>query len=258
MTTKDSARELLGLEKVNLVDHVSISVASPETIRSWSKGEVKNPETINYRTFKPEKGGLFCERIFGPVKDWECSCGKYKRIKHRGVVCDRCGVEVTLSRVRRERMGHIDLAVPVSHIWFFKCMPSRIGLMLDMTARDLERVIYYEDYMVIDPGQTPFKKLQLLSEQEFREARETYGGDAFVAKMGAEAVRDALANIDLQKSIDELQAAMSETKSKQNKKKLAKRIKLFQGFLAGKMRPEWMILTVLPVIPPDLRPLVPL
>ncbi|MDH7503701.1 MAG: DNA-directed RNA polymerase subunit beta', partial [Verrucomicrobiota bacterium] len=258
MTTKDSARELLGLEKVNLVDHVSISVASPETIRSWSKGEVKNPETINYRTFKPEKGGLFCERIFGPVKDWECSCGKYKRIKHRGVVCDRCGVEVTLSRVRRERMGHIDLAVPVSHIWFFKCMPSRIGLMLDMTARDLERVIYYEDYMVIDPGQTPFKKHQLLSEQEFREARETYGGDAFVAKMGAEAVRDALANIDLQKSIDELQAAMSETKSKQNKKKLAKRIKLFQGFLAGKMRPEWMILTVLPVIPPDLRPLVPL
>lgn len=258
MTTKDSARELLGLEKVNLVDHVSISVASPETIRSWSKGEVKNPETINYRTFKPEKGGLFCERIFGPVKDWECSCGKYKRIKHRGVVCDRCGVEVTLSRVRRERMGHIDLAVPVSHIWFFKCMPSRIGLMLDMTARDLERVIYYEDYMVIDPGKTPFKKHQLLSEQEFREAKETYGADNFVAKMGAEAVRDALANIDLQKSIDELQAAMSETKSKQNKKKLAKRIKLFQGFLNGKMRPEWMILTVLPVIPPDLRPLVPL
>jgi len=258
MTTKESARELLGLEKVNLVDHVSISVASPETIRSWSKGEVKNPETINYRTFKPEKGGLFCERIFGPVKDWECSCGKYKRIKHRGVVCDRCGVEVTLSRVRRERMGHIDLAVPVSHIWFFKCMPSRIGLMLDMTARDLERVIYYEDYMVIDPGKTPFKKHQLLSEQEFREAKETYGADAFVAKMGAEAVRDALANIDLQKSIDELQVAMSETKSKQNKKKLAKRIKLFQGFLNGKMRPEWMILTVLPVIPPDLRPLVPL
>lgn len=258
MTTKDSARELLGLEKVNLVDHVSISVASPETIRSWSKGEVKNPETINYRTFKPEKGGLFCERIFGPVKDWECSCGKYKRIKHRGVVCDRCGVEVTLSRVRRERMGHIDLAVPVSHIWFFKCMPSRIGLMLDMTARDLERVIYYEDYMVIDPGKTPLKKHQLLSEQEFREARETYGADAFVAKMGAEAVRDALANIDLQKSIDELQVAMSETKSKQNKKKLAKRIKLFQGFLNGRMRPEWMILTVLPVIPPDLRPLVPL
>ena len=145
MPSKDTARELLGLDKVNLVDHVAIQVASPEIIRSWSKGEVKNPETINYRTFKPEKGGLFCERIFGPVKDWECSCGKYKRIKHRGVVCDRCGVEVTLARVRRERMGHIELAVPVSHIWFFKCMPSRLGLMLDMTARHLERVIYYED-----------------------------------------------------------------------------------------------------------------
>ena len=158
ISNKESARELLGLETVNLVDNVAIGIASPETIRSWSKGEVKNPETINYRTFKPEKGGLFCERIFGPVKDWECSCGKYKRIKHRGVVCDRCGVEVTLSRVRRERMGHIELAVPVSHIWFFKCMPSRIGLMLDMTARNLERVIYYEDYMVIDPGQTPLKE----------------------------------------------------------------------------------------------------
>ena len=152
ISSKESARELLGLDKVNQVDHVAITVASPETIRSWSKGEVKNPETINYRTFKPEKGGLFCERIFGPIKDWECSCGKYKRIKHKGVVCDRCGVEVTLARVRRERMGHIELAVPVSHIWFFKCMPSRIGLVLDMTARQLERVIYYEDYMVIDPG----------------------------------------------------------------------------------------------------------
>ncbi len=258
MTTKETARELLGLEKVNLVDHVAIGVASPETIRSWSKGEVKNPETINYRTFKPEKGGLFCERIFGPVKDWECSCGKYKRIKHRGVVCDRCGVEVTLSRVRRERMGHIDLAVPVSHIWFFKCMPSRIGLMLDMTARNLERVIYYEDYLVIDPKETPLKKHQLLSEQECREARETYGQDAFVAKMGAEAVRDALANIDLQKNIDELQVAMNETKSKQNRKKVAKRIKLFKGFQHSRMRPEWMVLTVLSVIPPDLRPLVPL
>ncbi len=258
MNTKETTRELLGLDKVNQVEYVAISIASPETIRSWSKGEVKNPETINYRTFKPEKGGLFCERIFGPVKDWECSCGKYKRIKHRGVVCDRCGVEVTLSRVRRERMGHIDLAVPVSHIWFFKCMPSRIGLMLDMTARALERVIYYEDYMVVDPGNTPLQKHQLLSENEYREARETYGPDAFVAKMGAEAVRDALAQIDLQQSITELQQAMSETKSKQIRKKLAKRIKLFQGFLHSKTRPEWMILTVLPVIPPDLRPLVPL
>ena len=258
ISTKESARELLGLDKVNQVDYVAISVASPDAIRSWSKGEVKNPETINYRTFKPEKGGLFCERIFGPVKDWECSCGKYKRIKHRGVVCDRCGVEVTLARVRRERMGHIELAVPVCHIWFFKCMPSRIGLVLDMTARNLERVIYYEDYMVVDPGSTPLKQNQLLSEHEYREARETYGADAFVAKMGAEAVRDSLSKVDLGKQIDFLQQAMTETKSKQIRKKIAKRIKLLQGLQSSKSRPEWMILIVLPVIPPDLRPLVPL
>ena len=258
MNSRENAREMLGLEKVNLVDYVSITVASSENIRHWSKGEVKNPETINYRTFKPEKGGLFCERIFGPVKDWECSCGKYKRIKHKGVVCDRCGVEVTLARVRRERMGHVELSVPASHIWFFKCMPSRLGLMLDMTARHLERVIYYEDYMVINPGSTPLKLNQLLSETEFREAKETYGADAFIAKMGAEGVHDGLARIELQKGIDGLQVAMTETKSKQIRKKLAKRIKLFQGFLSSNTRPEWMILTVLPVIPPDLRPLVPL
>jgi DNA-directed RNA polymerase subunit beta' len=257
-SSKETARELLGLDKVNQVDYVAISVASPEAIRAWSKGEVKNPETINYRTFKPEKGGLFCERIFGPVKDWECSCGKYKRIKHRGVVCDRCGVEVTLARVRRERMGHIELAVPVSHIWFFKCMPSRLGLVLDMTARNLERVIYYEDYMVIDAGSTPLKLHQLLSEHEYREARETYGADAFVAKMGAEAVREGLANVDLQKQVDHLAIAMTETKSKQIRKKIAKRIKLLSAFHSSKTRPEWMVLTVLPVIPPDLRPLVPL
>ena len=254
----ESSRELLGLEKVNHVDHVAISVASPESIRSWSKGEVKNPETINYRTFKPEKGGLFCERIFGPVKDWECSCGKYKRIKHRGVVCDRCGVEVTQARVRRERMGHIELAVPVTHIWFFKCMPSRIGLVLDVTARNLERVIYYEDYLVVDPGDTPLEKHQLLTEVEFREAKDTYGPDAFIAKMGAEAVHDAAALIDLEAGIDQLQIAMTETRSKQIRKKLAKRIKVYQGFIKSKSRPEWMVLTVLPVIPPDLRPLVPL
>src|SRR4026209_1755546 len=230
MNAKESTRELLGLDKVNQVEYVAIQVASPEAIRSWSKGEIKNPETINYRTFTPEKGGLFCERIFGPVKDWECSCGKYKRIKHRGVVCDRCGVEVTLARVRRERMGHIELAVPVSHIWFFKCMPSRIGLMLDMTARNLERVIYYEDYMVIDAGSTSLKPLQVLPAHERREARTTYGNDAFVAKMGAEAVRDALTLINLDKTVEELQVAMTETKSKQNRKKIAKRIKLFQGF----------------------------
>src|SRR6201994_3749849 len=251
-------RELMGEERSVGFDQVGITVASSESIRSWSNGEVKNPETINYRTFKPEKGGLFCERIFGPTRDWECSCGKYKRIKHRGVVCDRCGVEVTLARVRRERMGHIELAVPVSHIWFFKCMPARIGLVLDMTARNLERVIYYEDYMVIDPGSTPLQQNQLLSEHEYREARETYGADAFVAKMGAEAVREAMMRVDLAKQIDALQIAMTETKSKQIRKKIAKRIKLLQGLLASKSRPEWMILTVLPVIPPDLRPLVPL
>lgn len=258
MNSKENARELLGLDKVNRVEYVGISVASPESIRAWSKGEVKNPETINYRTFKPEKGGLFCERIFGPVKDWECSCGKYKRIKHRGVVCDRCGVEVTLARVRRERMGHIDLSVPVSHIWFFKCMPSRIGLVLDVTARNLERVIYYEDYMVIDPGSTPLTDNQLLSETEFREARETYGADAFVAKMGAEAVHDALAKVDLKGEVEKLEIGMTETRSKQIRKKIAKRIKLLSAFHDSKTRPEWMILTVLPVIPPDLRPLVPL
>src|SRR3974390_1007730 len=256
--SKENARELLGLEKVNQVDYIGITLASPDAIRSWSKGEVKNPETIDYRTFKPEKGGLFCERIFGPVKDWECSCGKYKRIKHRGVVCDRCGVEVTLARVVRERMGHIELAVPVCHIWFFKCMPSRIGLVLDMTARNLEGVIYYEDFLVIDPLSTPLKQNQLLREHEYRESRETYGADAFVAKMGAEAVRDALAKVDLSKGVDHLQQAMTETKSKQIRKKLAKRIKLLQGLQISKSRPEWMILTVLPVIPPDLRPLVPL
>ena len=258
INTAESSRELLGLDRVNHVDHIAIAVASPESIRSWSKGEVKNPETINYRTFKPEKGGLFCERIFGPVKDWECSCGKYKRIKHRGVVCDRCGVEVTQARVRRERMGHIELSVPVTHIWFFKCMPSRIGLVMDVTARNLERVIYYEDYLVVDPGDTPLEKNQLLTETEFRDAKETYGPEAFVAKIGAEGVHDALAVIDLDAGIDQLQFAMTQTRSKQIRKKLAKRIKVYQGFLKSKSRPEWMVLTVLPVIPPDLRPLVPL
>ena len=258
MNTAESSRELLGLDTVNHVDHVAIAVASPESIRSWSKGEVKNPETINYRTFKPEKGGLFCERIFGPVKDWECSCGKYKRIKHRGVVCDRCGVEVTQARVRRERMGHIELSVPVTHIWFFKCMPSRIGLVMDVTARNLERVIYYEDYLVVDPGDTPLEKNQLLTEMEFRDAKDTYGPDAFVAKIGAEGVHDALAAIDLEAGVDQLQEAMTQTRSKQIRKKLTKRIKVYQGFIKSKSRPEWMVLTVLPVIPPDLRPLVPL
>ncbi|HEY4272044.1 MAG TPA: DNA-directed RNA polymerase subunit beta' [Candidatus Udaeobacter sp.] len=252
-----SWRELVGEERPVGFDQVAIGIASSDTMRSWSKGEVKNPETINYRTFKPEKGGLFCERIFGPTRDWECSCGKYKRIKHKGVICDRCGVEVTLARVRRERMGHIELAVPVSHIWFYKCMPSRIGLMLDMSARQLERVIYYEDYIVIDPGKTPLQKTQLLNEVEYREAQEQYGED-FVAGMGAEAIKKLLSEIDLNKLNKELEKAMGATKSKQIRKKLAKRTKLVQGFQSSRARPEWMILEVLPVIPPDLRPLVPL
>src|ERR1700750_1793209 len=252
-----SWRELVGEERAVGFDQVAIGVASSDTMRSWSKGEVKNPETINYRTFKPEKGGLFCERIFGPTKDWECACGKYKRIKYKGVICDRCGVEVTLARVRRERMGHIELAVPVLHIGFYKCMPSRIGLMLDMSSRQLERVIYYEDYIVIDPGQTQLQKTQLLNEQEYREAQEQYG-DTFVAGMGAEAIKMLLSQIELRTLNAELEESMNNTKSKQIRKKLAKRLKLIQGFMNSHSWPEWMILDVLPVIPPDLRPLVPL
>ena len=255
--SESNIREIFGEERRVGFDQVGITVASSDTIRSWSKGEIKNPETINYRTFKPEKGGLFCERIFGPTRDWECSCGKYKRIKHKGVICDRCGVEVTLSRVRRERMGHIELAVPVTHIWFYKCMPSRIGLMIDMSSRHLERVIYYEDYIVIDPGQTPLQRCQLLTETEYREAQDQYG-ESFVAGMGADAIKTLLAQIDLAKLNAELEEAMTLTRSKQIRKKLSKRLKLVQGFANSHTRPEWMILEVLPVIPPDLRPLVPL
>jgi DNA-directed RNA polymerase subunit beta' len=251
-------REVFGEERAIGFDQVAISVAAPDAIRSWSHGEVKNPETINYRTFKPEKGGLFCERIFGPTRDWECSCGKYKRIKHKGVICDRCGVEVTLARVRRERMGHIELAVPVTHIWFYKCMPSRIGLMMDMSSRQLERVIYYEDYIVIDPGQTPLTRCQLLTEAEYREALDQYGDGNFVAGMGGEAIKAILMTSDLTQLQKELEEAMGNTRSKQIRKKLAKRLKLCQGFQNSKSRPEWMVLEVLPVIPPDLRPLVPL
>ncbi len=255
--TNAAVRERLGVPLAEGFDSVSITLASPETIRSWSNGEVKNPETINYRTYKPEKGGLFCERIFGPTRDWECSCGKYKRIKHKGVICDRCGVEITLSRVRRERMGHIDLAVPVSHIWFFKCTPSRLGLVLDMTARALERVLYYEDYVVVDPGDTPLQEKQLLSEMDYREAQEKYG-ESFTARIGAEAVRDLMRKIDIEKTLVELDGQMAATRSKQNRKKISKRMKVLEGFLTSNTRPEWMIFEVLPVIPPDLRPLVPL
>jgi len=257
MSTEE-ARQVLGLEREDNFDRVSISVASPDTIRSWSRGEVKNPETINYRTFKPEPGGLFCQRIFGPVRDYECACGKYKRIKYKDVVCDRCGVEVTVSRVRRERMGHIALAVPVTHIWFLKSMPSRLGLLLDMTARSLERVIYYENFIVIDPGKTPLEQKQLLTETEYAQAMDEYGDDSFVARMGAEAIRDVLSTMDLEATVLELQEAMRSTRSKQIKKKLSKRHKVIQGFINSKSRPEWMVLEVLPVIPPDLRPLVPL
>ena len=257
MLNQYAAREMMGLSEGESFDSVGIILASPESIRSWSHGEVKNPETINYRTYKPERGGLFCERIFGPTRDWECSCGKYKRIKHKGVICDRCGVEVTVSRVRRERMAHIELAVPVSHIWFFKCTPSRIGLILDMTGANLERVLYYEDYLVTDPGETPLQAKQLLSEMEYREAIEAYG-ETFTAKMGAEAIRDMLTAVDLDVLMGELEDAMEKTRSKQIRKKLAKRMKVTEGFRSSGTRPEWMILDTLPVIPPELRPLVPL
>ncbi|HUJ37296.1 MAG TPA: DNA-directed RNA polymerase subunit beta', partial [Hyphomicrobium sp.] len=254
---RDEARSVLGLDE-NPFDCVSITVAAPDSIRSWSRGEVKNPETINYRTFKPEPNGLFCQKIFGPVRDYECACGKYKRIKYKDVICDRCGVEVTIARVRRERMGHIELAVPVAHIWFLKSMPSRLGLLLDMTARSLERVIYYENYMVTDAGKTPLEQKQLLTDNEYRQALDEYGDDAFTAKMGAEAVRDVLKGMDLGATVAELQEQMRATRSKQIKKKLSKRLKVIQGFIHSKARPEWMVLEVLPVIPPDLRPLVPL
>ncbi len=243
--------------QVNSFGAVSINVASPDVIRSWSFGEVKNPETINYRSFKPEKGGLFCERIFGPTRDWECNCGKYKRVKNKGIVCDRCGVEVTQSKVRRERMGHIELAVPVSHIWFFKCMPSRIGLMLDMTSKNLERVIYYENWVVTDSGDTPLEVGSTLTELEYRQAREDYG-NSFDADMGAPAIKTLLEKLDLPKIRAELEVALEHTRNKAIRKKLSKRLRLVEGFMASGGHPEWMILTVLPVIPPDLRPLVPL
>ncbi|MBB64021.1 MAG: DNA-directed RNA polymerase subunit beta' [Waddliaceae bacterium] len=240
-------------------DQLVIGIASSDVIRNtWSRGEIKKPETINYRTFKPEKGGLFCEKIFGPTKDWECACGKYKKIKHKGIVCDRCGVEVTLSKVRRRRMAHIDLAVPIVHIWFFKTMPSRIGNILGMSATDLERVIYYEEYVVIEPGHTDLVHRQLLNDTEMREAQEKWGRDAFVAKMGAEAIRDLLATIDLNQQVDELKEKLRKTKSMQARVKIAKRLKIVESFLQSNNSPEWMVMDGLPVIPPDLRPLVPL
>lgn len=238
-------------------DAIKIALASPDLIRSWSYGEVKKPETINYRTFKPERDGLFCAAIFGPIKDYECLCGKYKRMKHRGVVCEKCGTEVTLAKVRRERMGHIDLASPVAHIWFLKSLPSRIGLMLDMTLRDIERILYFEAYVVTEPGLTPLERGMLLTEEQFLQARQEHGDD-FEAAMGAEAVYDLLRTIDLQSEMVTLKEEIASTNSETKLKRLTKRIKLVEAFLESGNRPEWMVMTVLPVLPPDLRPLVPL
>ena len=239
-------------------DEIKISIASPEQIRSWSYGEVKKPETINYRTFKPERDGLFCARIFGPVKDYECLCGKYKRMKYRGIVCEKCGVEVTLSKVRRERMGHIELAAPVAHIWFLKSLPSRIATLTDISVKSLERVLYFESYIVIEPGLTDLQMNQLLTEDEYQEALDKYGEDSFRAGIGAEALREILANIDLEAERAVMRADLKETNSEAKRKKLVKRLKIVESFIDSNTKPEWMVLTVLPVIPPELRPLVPL
>lgn len=245
------------LPQENEFDAITIRIASPEKIRSWSYGKVKKPETINYRTFKPERDGLFCAKIFGPIKDYECLCGKYKRLKYRGVICEKCGVEVTVSRVRRERMGHIELASPVSHIWFLKSLPSRLGLVLDMTLRDIERILYFEAYVVIEPGLTPLNRGQLMTEEQYHAAFEEYGDD-FVAMMGAEAIRELLRTLDIKREIEKLRGELETTGSDAKIKKLSKRLKVLEAFNKTGMRPEWMILEVLPVLPPDLRPLVPL
>src|SRR3989337_177765 len=243
-------------QDVNNFDAVKIGLASPEQIRPWSHGEVKKPETINYRTLKPERDGLFCERIFGPTKDWECHCGKYKRIRFKGIICDRCGVEVTRAKVRRERMGHISLAAPVCHIWYLKGVPSRIGLLLDMSPRALERVVYCAAYVVIDPGTTPLTKKQLLTESEYRELREKYGS-AFRAGMGAEAAKELLLELDLEKVSRQLRSELKDS-SGQKRMKILKRLEVVEAFRKSGNRPDWMILDVVPVIPPDLRPMVQL
>ena len=240
-------------------DKLTIKIASDDVIRNvWSCGEIKKPETINYRTFKPEKGGLFCEKIFGPTKDWECACGKYKKIKHKGIICDRCGVEVTLSKVRREKMAHIELAVPVVHIWFFKTMPTRIGNILSLTTSELERIIYYEEFVVTDSGKTELFKKQLLTDAEYREAQEKYGFDSFKAKMGGEAIFDLLQTEDLKGLVSDLKDKLRKTKSMQARMKIAKRLKIVEDLASSSNKPEWMVLSCVPVIPPDLRPLVPL
>src|ERR1700731_148576 len=236
---------------------IRIAIASPELIRNWAHGEVKKPETINYRTFKPERDGLFCAKIFGPTKDYECNCGKYKRMRHRGVVCEKCGVEVIQSKVRRERMGHIDLAAPVAHIWFLRSLPSRIGTLLDMTLKELEKILYFESYVVVDAGETTLQYRELLTERKYREAKEQFG-DGFKAEMGAEAIRILLTQLELEKLSEDLRVEMKATASEARRKKTAKRLKVVNAFRESGNKPEWMILTILPVIPPDLRPLVPL
>ncbi|MCS6986747.1 MAG: DNA-directed RNA polymerase subunit beta' [Sphingomonadaceae bacterium] len=246
------------LAKPESFDSIRISIASPEKIRSWSYGEIKKPETINYRTFKPERDGLFCARIFGPIKDYECLCGKYKRMKYKGIVCEKCGVEVTVTKVRRERMGHIELAAPVAHIWFLKSLPSRIGMLLDMTLKDLERVLYFENYVVIEPGMTPLQPKQLLTEDEYLEAQEEYGEENFEAGIGAEAIRKLLERLDLEGERRQLMEELATTRSELKPKKIIKRLKIIDSFLESGNRPEWMVMTVIPVIPPELRPLVPL
>ena len=254
---KDLLKILKQQGQIEDFDAIRIGLASPQKIRSWSYGEVKKPETINYRTFKPERDGLFCAKIFGPVKDYECLCGKYKRLKHRGVICEKCGIEVTLAKVRRERMGHIELASPVAHIWFLKSLPSRMGLLLDMTLRDIERVLYFEAFVVIEPGMTQLERGQLLTDEAYLEAIEEYG-DEFDARMGAEAVHALLSSLDLDKEAAQVREDMGATKSETKLKKLGKRLKLIEAFLESGNKPEWMVMTVLPVLPPELRPLVPL
>lgn len=244
-------------DELEIFDKIKIGLASDEKVREWSKGEVKKPETINYRTLKPEKDGLFCEKIFGPTKDWECHCGKYKRVRYKGIVCDRCGVEVTKSKVRRERMGHIELAAPVAHIWYFKGIPSRVALVLDISPRSLEKVIYFASYIVLDKGTSKLTKSQILSDKEYREAEEKYGKGSFVAKMGAEAIKVLLKEVDLDKLSAKLKKEL-EKSSEQKRTKIIKRLDTVESFRLSGNKPEWMVMSVVPVIPPEIRPMVQL
>ena len=243
-------------DRVNDYGSVKINLASPNDIRSWSFGEVKKPETINYRTYRPEKDGLFCERIFGPERDYECACGKYKGTKYKGIICDRCGVKVTHSRVRRKRMGHINLAAPIVHIWFFKALPSRLGTLLSMKTGDLEKIIYFQDYVVNDPGTVDLEYKQVLTEEDYRSALEQHGASAFTARMGADAIRDLLYNLNLEDESEKLREDLGNTRSKQKIKDLSKRLKLVEQIRLSSNEAEWMVMDVIPVIPPDLRPLV--